>query len=1207
MEVIIKERTYQYTSDYPEGWHFSKGDYFKFPVEIGIHKCFIKRFKIKSPENISGWKFLEQIRGKYAANLPRVHDIVCEQELGTDIYYVFYEYIDGETLHHIIGMHGEINLERLTDDLFNALHSLHQAGFWFADFDERNIFCNRQHSFYLVDIDSVQPLTLRPGADMWGNRDYWVLVLEFYKRILDKRAIVPADIPGDCLNHLQVIFLLLRLRIFYANKEQEYRELFSLLPDYLNELSSRFRSLFENALSAQSTAEYLDDLKLLIRQEILLAPESRMIRLLAGDPQRAVQPVIRLFTVQNAAEKNDHDYIVIRDNAFRITWDVVNASNIELYEDDVLYRQFTNDESSVEIKSSVAQKDVLQYTLLASEGKAKVTSEPITVHFQYNTPVIHDFVLRHESGRDKDAWLVESEQPFELGWNVQFASDIKLFRNSVLIKTMVPAETTIQLAETYDTDELPVTFDLVIANKAGVTTSESVKVKVKRPAPIIVDFYAVNANKGTRQREFQSGEAFLLQWTVLNARNIDLFRNGIPHRSLKPSETGINLVEQPKDRDVNTVTYFIKASNDIEEVQSNELQIRIARPSPVIRSFKANKKRVPSGKPIVFSWEVEHASSLTVYRNGNHYVNLEATGKQLELSEELADGHDQTFEYALVAGNRLTNIKSEPVFVTIEAAKPNTWKRYLPYAAILLFLVLTGVFLNKLFSGRTVDTKVSRIEPAAIYADSSIRIIGGAFSPDQNIRVVFGSTPGEISSRSKKLLVATVPGINNDPAPDSVRVNVFNKGDIIFSAVFPFIPSNDKTNVPLPGTLDEIWAGASGTYLRLDLNRKAIFIASGAKETFKQENIVDIEFLRSTATYRIATQSVDGFRLLQIKDVGPGGFSLAVCNGFFKRIGEVEKANCVNYQQMRLYYDSKPGLIYLPATNAEKTVLLHNDQQQKLQSILGAAEKNKFDVTVFRASKFLDPPNSEIITAMLQRSGKKLSINQVNTPQLSSSSPFQRNFFTIVPTPASPDLSNDKAADCSRTFTSLNQVRQAGSPLLVCKLNLARMALTSIPREVYNYKNLKLLNLGKNPVPETEIAAFRQAMPGCTVIILPASTTPPDVPVVAGRKDLGYVYFDAYNELDGAGKSKIDRLSKYLLANPKAKIEFRTNWNPGKPDDITLAANITFLKNYLKSQGISYTSPQIDIQLVSDPKLKKNVNGFLLTGIRFTSEFQAAK
>src|SRR6476620_28711 len=101
MKVAIKNREYDLISDFPEGWKFSRGDYFKFHVAIGPAKCFIKRFDRK-PESIPGWPLLEKLKGKHEPNLPGVYDVVETFENDKKINYVFYEFIEGKTLYNVI-------------------------------------------------------------------------------------------------------------------------------------------------------------------------------------------------------------------------------------------------------------------------------------------------------------------------------------------------------------------------------------------------------------------------------------------------------------------------------------------------------------------------------------------------------------------------------------------------------------------------------------------------------------------------------------------------------------------------------------------------------------------------------------------------------------------------------------------------------------------------------------------------------------------------------------------------------------------------------------------------------------------------------------------------------------------------------------------------------------------------------------------------
>src|SRR6516225_7770543 len=205
MRVVIKEKVHEYYSDFPDGWNFSKGDYFKI-VKLNGNKCFVKRFEVRSPENISGWGLMLSLRGKNERNLARLYDIAETQENGKTVYYVFYESIEGETLHALVSKKNDINLTALTEDLFSGIHSLQKKDYWFADFTEKNIYYNEKGTFILIDLDSTQPVTLAPNNEMWGDKQYWILVFIFYKKILRRQQLATSDVNGILLNYLSIIF-----------------------------------------------------------------------------------------------------------------------------------------------------------------------------------------------------------------------------------------------------------------------------------------------------------------------------------------------------------------------------------------------------------------------------------------------------------------------------------------------------------------------------------------------------------------------------------------------------------------------------------------------------------------------------------------------------------------------------------------------------------------------------------------------------------------------------------------------------------------------------------------------------------------------------------------------------------------------------------------------------------------------------------------
>src|SRR5436190_22445109 len=113
MEVIVRERKYEYESDFPELWRFAHGDHFKIVrLENGRDKttCFVKRFEVKTPASISGWGLMEQLKGKNIPKLARLYDIVNVEENRRSVYYVFYEYIEGETLYNLISKNAQVDV-----------------------------------------------------------------------------------------------------------------------------------------------------------------------------------------------------------------------------------------------------------------------------------------------------------------------------------------------------------------------------------------------------------------------------------------------------------------------------------------------------------------------------------------------------------------------------------------------------------------------------------------------------------------------------------------------------------------------------------------------------------------------------------------------------------------------------------------------------------------------------------------------------------------------------------------------------------------------------------------------------------------------------------------------------------------------------------------------------------------------------------------
>lgn len=257
MEVIINEQAYQYISDFPDGWKFSSGDPFKFPVKIGRHSCFIKLFR-KSISKITGWDLMVRLRSKNNRNIPRIYDIKSSEINGAEVQYVFYEYLEGENLDQLVSRGDEIDLAALSEGVFGALKVIHSSGYWFADFCEKNIYRDLEGRFILLDLDSCIPLSVPPRTDSLGNKDYWSPVFHFYRDLLGYRSIKTEDLPGNFLNLLQLYLMVFRIHKFYGlpKDQRNYSGLLNKLHLMLFDTIPTSKGLFQEIFPTYDPTEY---------------------------------------------------------------------------------------------------------------------------------------------------------------------------------------------------------------------------------------------------------------------------------------------------------------------------------------------------------------------------------------------------------------------------------------------------------------------------------------------------------------------------------------------------------------------------------------------------------------------------------------------------------------------------------------------------------------------------------------------------------------------------------------------------------------------------------------------------------------------------------------------------------------------------------------------------------------------------------------
>ena len=375
MQVIIEKNENEYFSDYDDGWQFSSGDDFKFPVKIDRYSCFIKRF-VRKPERITGWSLLEALKGISRPGLPRVYDIVPSKEDGKEVQYVFYECKKGDTLDNLIREGAVPDIARLTDDLFTALESIHRHDHWFSDFCEKNIFCTKDGRFFLIDLDSAHSSAVRPDNDMYGNKEYWALVFSFFVQKAGLRDFKPADIPGQLFNYFQVVFLILRIRAGLTDKIEDYKstKLYDQLPSFLDWTVPEYRKSFVQLLESGNTdpdpAE-IGQIKSLLLQKIVNSTPMYTPPSPGPEPEKK-KPVIHSFTCDRRR--------LPKGGSFKLSWVVDDEQSVALFRNGLPYKDLDKSARSITLMEKYDGKDKkIVYTIAASNETGIVNSELVLV------------------------------------------------------------------------------------------------------------------------------------------------------------------------------------------------------------------------------------------------------------------------------------------------------------------------------------------------------------------------------------------------------------------------------------------------------------------------------------------------------------------------------------------------------------------------------------------------------------------------------------------------------------------------------------------------------------------------------------------------------------------------------------------------------------------------------------------------------------
>jgi CheY-like chemotaxis protein len=307
----------------------------------------------------------------------------------------------------------------------------------------------------------------------------------------------------------------------------------------------------------------------------------------------------------------------------------------------------------------------------------------------------------------------------------------------------------------------------------------------------------------------------------------------------------------------------------------------------------------------------------------------------------------------------------------------------------------------------------------------------------------------------------------------------------------------------LPQSLNEIWVGGtSRRFININLPGQLIYYSKDNAKTFVKYRIDEVCVTAGGAYKIIASDNDKLFKVFFFKTVKPRSFDLSECEGLAKTKGELQdkdESNCDRFNTMSWYYESNAQRIYLPVNGANLASGEKQKLDRKTDSLAKISSIEKYSIQLFRSGYSADVSDNKIrqyLTASnfsfaVSRNNSLLYFTKSDIP--ANQNPFMRSYL-VVNLEINPvvekggEVKQEITPNCDITFTSLDEIKRQASPLIVCKLDLSKAGLTTIPNELSSFTNMKQLFLGSTSIPQTEIDQLQKQLPNCEIIYQPINT-----------------------------------------------------------------------------------------------------------------------
>ena len=405
----------------------------------------------------------------------------------------------------------------------------------------------------------------------------------------------------------------------------------------------------------------------------------------------------------------------------------------------------------------------------------------------------------------------------------------------------------------------------------------------------------------------------------------------------------------------------------------------------------------------------------------------------------------------------------------------------------------------------------------------------------------------------------------------------------------------------LSPSLNEIWHGGTANRLiNINLSKNVLYYSVNDTKTFGTYGIDEI-CLTKDGAYKIITKSNQGYKLFFIRNVNRKSFELSVCQNFVQSKAELENKDesfCGAFFKMTLFYETDPAKIFIPVSGS----ILAVSEKGKLDKFRGSgkliSKTDNYDIALYSSSKYLPQLEKSAIGKILSNSSVNYGVSKagfpiMDNPAIPSSNPFQRNYLVFNskktepaereknPPSKQPEKNQppQQIPDCSVTYTSLEQVRKLNNPLIVCKLNLSKAGLTSIPKELYTFINMQKLNLDTTTISKSEIDQLQKALPACKISYISSS---PNAQRTVQQAPLGDINFEK-GRMTSNSINLLKSVGKSLLSNKNASIILEAEYSDGNSQKY-LMGYVAEVTAYFYKMGLSEKSGQIK-QKITETKI----------------------